>query len=147
MSLLPWQSWIWFCTYLVASLVIRLPRCLKYSAFSGYTWFYIICIGDGCSEIIITLFSFKSIALRVPALISVWGMSCNTVKSHYKYSIRLLTNNARCKALLSNLRVPQSVNEFHTFCGIWSLIIIFAGAWHCPLPKQDEPIPLPPLFS
>ena len=70
----------------------------------------LLILHDDCFEILITLFSF--IALRVPASNSVSRMSCNTIKSHYQYLIIILTYNSPCKVVLSNLRLPQSVNEF-----------------------------------
>ena len=39
----------------LASLVIMLPKLLKYSTFSGCFWSIIICKEDGCLEILITL--------------------------------------------------------------------------------------------
>jgi hypothetical protein len=52
----------------LASLVIMLPKLLKYSTFSGCYWSIIICVDDGCLEILITLdFStFISIPQHLP---------------------------------------------------------------------------------
>jgi hypothetical protein len=131
LSLLPWQSLIWFystcCStccqatqiveifHIILFLLILHNRYWRWLFWDSNYLIFIHC--NPCS-----------------ALTNVSRLSCNTVKSNYQYFIIILTNNSRFKVFLSNLRVSQSVNEFHRFCGTRSLITIFTGASNLPLP-------------
>ena len=59
------------------------PKELKYSTFSSCSWSVIICIGDGCLEILITLVfpTFISIPYYLPTSIRLSIMLCSTISS------------------------------------------------------------------
>ena len=66
----------------LASFVIMLRKCLKYSTFSGCFWSIITCTGDGRLDILISLDFHTFISIpHLPISISLSLLSCCTVAS------------------------------------------------------------------